>query len=222
MNIFLVFAHPEPQSFNGAMVRTAIAALEAAGHAVQVSDLYAQAFDPVSDRRNFTTVHDAAYFKQQAEELHATAHQGFAGDVEAELQKLAWCDVLIWQFPLWWFGVPAVLKGWVDRVFAMGRAYGSGRLYENGPFQGKRALLSLTTGGHAADYEPGGLQGELAGILRPLHRGMLQFTGFTVLAPHVVYGPARQSPQERAGALATWAARLPALAEEAPLEVGMY
>jgi putative NADPH-quinone reductase len=134
MNILLVFAHPEPHSFNGAMLRTAITTLQAAGHSVQVSDLYAQSFEPISDRRNFTTVHDAAYFKQQAEEVYATEYQGFMADVEAELQKLAWCDVMIWQFPLWWFSVPAALKGWVDRVFAMGRAYGSGRIYETGFF----------------------------------------------------------------------------------------
>jgi putative NADPH-quinone reductase len=222
MNVLIVFAHPEPQSFNGALVRTAVAALEAAGHAVQVSDLYALPFEPVSDRRNFTTSRDATYYKQQAEELYATEHDGFAADIETELQKLAWCEVMIWQFPLWWFGVPAVLKGWVDRVFAMGRAYGNGRLYENGPFRGKRALLSLTTGGGAADYLPHGLQGELAGILRPIHRGMLQFTGFTVLPPHVVYGPTRQSEAERTVALQAWAARLPGLAAEAPLEVGAY
>jgi putative NADPH-quinone reductase len=171
MNILLVFAHPEPQSFNGAMLRTAIATLEAAGHQVRVSDLYAQPFEPVSDRRNFTTVQNAAYFKQQREEVYATAHQGFALEVEAELQKLAWCDVMIWQFPLWWFSVPAVLKGWVDRVFAMGRVYGAGQIYENGVFRGKRALLSLTTGsGSPAEaYQPGGLQGDLLGILRPIH-----------------------------------------------------
>lgn len=222
MNILLIFAHPEPHSFNGAMLRTAVATLEAAGHQVQVSDLYAQSFDPISDRRNFTTVQDAAYFKQQAEEVYAAGHQGFVAEVETELQKLAWCDILIWQFPLWWFSVPAVLKGWVDRVFAMGRAYGGGRIYETGFFRGKRALLSLTTGGPAEAYEPGGLQGDLAGILRPIHRGMLQFTGFTVLAPQVVYGPARQSDEQRAAALAAWATRLPGLAAEAPLEVGDY
>jgi putative NADPH-quinone reductase len=224
MNILLVFAHPEPQSFNGAMLRTAVATLEAAGHQVRVSDLYAQPFEPVSDRRNFTTVQNAAYFKQQREEVYAAAHQGFALEVEAELQKLAWCDVMIWQFPLWWFSVPAVLKGWVDRVFAMGRVYGAGQIYENGVFRGKRALLSLTTGsGSPAEaYQPGGLQGDLLGILRPIHRGMLQFTGFTVLAPHVVYGPARLSMEERTAALAAWAARLPTLDKEAPLAVGTY
>jgi hypothetical protein len=48
---------------------------------------------------------------------------------------------------LWWFGLPAALKGWAERVFAMGRTYGGGHIDETGVFRGKRALLSLTTGG---------------------------------------------------------------------------
>lgn len=221
MNVLLVFAHPESQSFNGALLRTAIATLTEMGHVVRVSDLYAQAFDPVSDRRNFTTVYDAAYYKQTAEERYATEHQGFAADVEAEFQKVAWCDLMIWQFPLWWLSMPAVLKGWVDRVFAMGRAYGyasgDGKLGAQSAFQGKKALLSLTTGSSEADYQPGGLQGDLAPTLRPIHRGILHFTGFTVLPPHVVYSPARLSVTEREAALANWGTRLLGLEQEAPL-----
>jgi NAD(P)H dehydrogenase (quinone) len=222
MNVLIVFAHPEPLSFNGAMLRTAVATLEAAGHAVQVSDLYASAFDPVSDRRNFVSARYPDYFKQQREELHANEHQGYVPAIEAELQKLAWCDLMIWQFPLWWFSVPAALKGWVDRVFAMGQAYGADRIYENGFFRGKRALLSFTTGSSWADYQTGGLNGDLAGVLRPLHRGMLEFTGWTVLAPQVVYGPARLSEAEREAALAAWTTRLLALEQEAPFEIGAY
>lgn len=226
MNVLIVFAHPEPQSFNGAILRTAIATLTAAGHTVQVSDLYAEAFDPVSDRRNFTSVYDAAFYKQQVEERYACEHLSFAAGIEAEFQKIAWCDLMIWQFPLWWLSVPAVLKGWVDRVFAMGRAYGrasgNGQLHAQGAFQGKQALLSLTTGSGQADYQPGGLQGDLAEVLRPIHRGMLQFTGFTVLPPHVVYGPARQSAAEREVALASWAARLRRLEQETPLAVSTF
>jgi putative NADPH-quinone reductase len=75
MNVFLVLAHPEPRSFNAALTRTAVETLERAGHTTDVSDLYAMRFDPVSDRRNFTTVKDAAYYKQQAEEQHATQHE---------------------------------------------------------------------------------------------------------------------------------------------------
>jgi len=71
MRVFIVHAHPEPKSFSGAMTRAASAALRSAGHEIVVSDLYAMGFDPVSDRRNFTTVHDPDYYRQQAEEAHA-------------------------------------------------------------------------------------------------------------------------------------------------------
>ena len=88
MKIFLVLAHPESQSFNAALFRTAVATLRAAGHEVKTSDLYAMHFNPVSGRHNFTSVKDAAYYKQQMEELHATELGGFAPDVEAEIRKI--------------------------------------------------------------------------------------------------------------------------------------
>jgi len=222
MKVFVVYWHPEPQSFNHAMLTEAIRALGEAGAEVRVSDLREMAFDPVSDRRNFVSLKDPHYLKPQMEELHATEVNGFAPDIEAELQKLAWCDLMIWQFPLWWFGLPAVLKGWVDRVFAMGRTYGGGRMYEAGVFRGKRALLALTTGGPEATYLPDGLNGDLHGILRPIQRGMLQFVGFDVLAPHVVYAPVRMSDDERALTLARYARRLADIHTEPPIDVGRY
>ena len=159
MKVFIVLAHPERRSFNSAMFDTAVETLRGCGHEVATSDLYRMGFDPVSSRRNFTTVHDADYLKLQAEELHASEHAGFAPEVEAELAKMEAADLMIWQFPLWWFGLPAVLKGWVDRVFAMGRTYGGGHIYKTGKFRGRRALLSLTTGGPQPAYERGGFNG---------------------------------------------------------------
>lgn len=222
MKVLLIYAHPEPLSFNGAMFKTAQQFLLEAGHEVRVTDLYAMEFNPVSGRHNFTTLQTPAFFKQQLEELHATAEHAFVPAIAAEQEKLDWCDIMIWQFPLWWFGVPGILKGWVDRVFAMGRAYGQDKIYETGVFRGKKALLSLTIGGAREHYIPDGLNGDLAGILRPLHRGILEFTGFTVLAPHVVYRPARLSPEQRAQELLRWQERLKAIGEEAGIAVGKY
>jgi len=120
MRVFIVHAHHESTSFNSAMAREAVATLMAAGHEVVVSDLYKMGFNPVSDRRNFITVADPEHLSQQAEEAYASIHQGYAPDLQAEMDKLAWCDTLIFQFPIWWLGLPAILKGWVDRVFAVG------------------------------------------------------------------------------------------------------
>ena len=222
MNVLIVFAHPEPQSFNGALFETAIATLQAAGHTVVTSDLHRLGFNPVSDRRNFTTVQAPDFLKLQAEELHAAESHTFAPELEAEIAKVEAADLMIWQFPLWWFGVPAILKGWVDRVFAMGRAYGGGRVYDTGLFRGKRALLSLTTGGPEGAYAPGGFNGDIQAILRPIHRGMLEFTGFQVLAPQIHYSPVRVDPAQREAWLHAWAQRLQSIETEVPIKVGPY
>lgn len=222
LKVFVVYWHPEPQSFNGAMFNTACATLAGAGHEIRTSDLHAMRFDPVSGRNNFTTVKDAGYFKQQSEELHATEMHGFAPEIEAEIEKLEWCELMIWQFPMWWFGLPAILKGWVDRVLAMGRTYGGSRIYLGGVFRGKRALLSLTTGGPESAYVKGAFNGDIAAILRPIHRGVLQFVGFDVLAPQIVFGPVRMSDEQRGQVLAAYAARLQAIGGELPIDVGIY
>ncbi|WP_097459102.1 NAD(P)H-dependent oxidoreductase [Mangrovitalea sediminis] len=222
MNILIVHAHPEPRSFNGAMTRTALETLRDAGHSVTLSDLYALQWNPVSSRANFTTVANPDYLKPQAEEMLATEQDGFAPDIEAELRKLEAADLMIWQFPLWWFGLPAILKGWVDRVFAMGRTYGGGHIYDTGRFRGRQALLSFTTGGPAPAYQKDGFNGDIDAILRPIQRGMLQFLGFDVLASQQVFGPAHMDDAQRTQALADWERRLRAIESEAGIEVGRY
>ncbi|MBI5261339.1 MAG: NAD(P)H-dependent oxidoreductase [Bradyrhizobium sp.] len=222
MKMLLVFAHPEHQSFNGAMFQTAVDTLTAAGHEVATSDLYSMQFDPVSGRHNFLTLKNPDYFKQQLEEMHATETFGFAEDIEREMKKLEWCDLMIWQFPLWWFALPGILKGWVDRVFAMGRTYGGDRLYANGVFTGRRAMLSLTTGGPQQAYGKGGFNGDIHAILRPIHRGILQFVGFDVLQPHIVYGPVRLDQEQRTVLLAAYGSRLKHIGDERPFDVGIY
>ena len=221
MKVLIVYWHPEPKSFNHAMFEVARTALLEAGAEVKTSDLYAMNFDPVSDRRSFRTVFDPDFLKPQLEEIHATKVNGFADDLEAELQKVEWCDLMIFQFPLWWFGLPAVLKGWVDRVFAMGRTYGDGRYYETAAFRGKRALVSMTTGGPPASYIKGGMGGDAMDILRPIQRGMLQFVGFDVLAPQIVYAPAHIGDDERKRELQRYAERLRGIAGESPIDVGV-
>jgi NAD(P)H dehydrogenase (quinone) len=208
MRIFIVHAHHEPASFNGAMTREATVSLTAAGHEVVVSDLYAMGFDPVSDRRNFVTVKNTSRLKQQDEESYASAHDGYVPEIQAEMNKLDWCEVLIFQFPLWWLGLPAILKGWVDRVFAVGRAYGGGKYFDRGVFAGKYAMCALTVGGLFAAYSEIGLYGSIDAILFPIHHGIFGFVGFTVIEPFVVYGPSRLSHEQRVAFLARYRQRI--------------
>jgi NAD(P)H dehydrogenase (quinone) len=212
VRLFIVHAHHEPASFNSALTREATASLSAAGHEVVVSDLYAMGFDPVSDRRNFKTVKDPNYLKQQNEESYASENNGYAVELQAEMDKLAWCDALILQFPLWWLGLPAILKGWVDRVFAVGRTYGGGRYFNRGILAPRRAMCSVTVGGPADAYSSVGAYGPLDPILRPINHGILGFVGFAVVEPFVVHAPARMSQEGRVDCLRAYRSRLLSLA----------
>jgi len=208
MNVLIVYAHHEPSSFNAALLQVAASTLEEAGHRVTVSDLYAMKFDPVSDRRNFTTVFDPNRLSQQAEEAHASRHQTFAPDLASEMFKLRSCDLLIFHFPIWWLGMPAILKGWVDRVFALGVVYGGGRYFGNGVMRGKSAMCIVTVGGLENDYDGSSKYASIETVLYPIHRGILEFTGFEVLSPFVAYGPGRVGPAERRADLVALRARL--------------
>lgn len=197
----IVHAHPEPNSFCTAQMHEALRALQAQGYSVEVSDLYAMRWHAELGRADFAHQPDP-YFKPQAEQLKAVQGSTFAPDVAAELEKLRRADLLVFSFPLWWFSVPALLKGWVDRVFAMGAAYGGGvGTFATGPFRGKRALLLFTTGGPPQAYGAAGRNGELETLVFHIQHGMFYFVGFTVLAPVVSYAPARQSDEQRAAML---------------------
>ena len=194
--ILIIHAHPENQSFCSSLRTTANEHFSKMGYSVKESDLYAMRFDPIGDKNDFKELNDSKFFKYQMEQANAFNKELFTDTLKEEMDKLAWCDILIFNFPLWWFGLPAILKGWVDRVFAMGFVYGSGKgIYENGIFKDKTAFITMTTGGPEIAYN-GGKNGDLDTILFPIHHGMFYFTGMTVLPPFVCFGPARKTKEE--------------------------
>lgn len=216
-NVLIVHAHPEPKSFSSALARTAAETFTAMGYAVSISDLYAMSFSPASGRQNFQTVADPAYLKLQAEENAASQHGSFAPELEAEMRKLENCDLLVFSFPLWWFGMPAILKGWVDRVFAYGRIYGRGRWYEHGIGRGKQAFALLTTGSPATAFHRDGLHAPLDTILSPLYHGVFWFNGFSPLPPFVTWGAAHLTDAARGAELNRLRLRVQNVGAEDPL-----
>jgi putative NADPH-quinone reductase len=207
MKILILIAHPEPKSFNAAMYQIAIKTLQENGHEVKTTDLYQMDFNPVSGRQNFIGAKNAAFFNQQNEELSAYKSNAFANDILSEQDKVYWCDLMIWQFPLWWFSVPAILKGWVDKVFAMGRFYDNGQIYETGLLKGRKALLSITTGGPEKNYLRA-KYGSTSEILHPIQVGILEFVGFSVLPPEINFSIERITDEERQVVLEKWSSRL--------------
>ncbi len=92
-------------------------------------------FNPVATANDFASRRFPDALQYDREQKHAHEHCAFAPDIRAELDKLLRCDLLVLQFPLWWFSVPAIMKGWIDRVLVNGIVYG----------KGKRAMLATTT-----------------------------------------------------------------------------
>ncbi|MEO6743337.1 MAG: NAD(P)H-dependent oxidoreductase [Caldimonas sp.] len=119
-------------------------------------------------------------------------------------------------FPVWWFGVPAILKGWIDRVFALDVAYGGGHWFDRGAYRGKRVLIACTTGAKSDRFSDSGLFGPIDWVLHPLRVGTFNFCGFDTLAPFVGWAAAHRDEAGRRALLDEWAQRLAHIEHETP------
>ncbi|TQV83104.1 NAD(P)H-dependent oxidoreductase [Denitrobaculum tricleocarpae] len=187
MHAHIVHAHPEPTSYNGALTRAARESLSDRGCSVTVSDLHQMDFDPVEREVHYAERFDGNAFAALAEQRHAWEKGTLSKEVQDEIGKLQRADLVILQFPLWWHGPPAILKGWMDRVFVNGGLYTSRMRYDTGYFRGKRALISVTTGAPRDAFGPGSRGGDFDTMLWPLQYS-LHYMGFSVLPPFVSYG----------------------------------
>jgi len=182
-----------------------------------VSDLYAMKFKAVADADDYTTREDADYLRIDREQTWAHQHDTVADDVTTEQNKIARANLVILQYPMWWFSMPAILKGWADRVFTRGFAYLPGHKYDTGLLTGKRALVSVTTGTSAETYMPDGIDGALLDILWPVHNGLLRYSGFDVLPPFAAHMPGKLDHAERQTQLERYADHLRQIRTVKPL-----
>jgi NAD(P)H dehydrogenase (quinone) len=158
MNVLIVYSHPNPKSFNHALLEVVQSGLSSAGHTVQVRDLYAAPMKTALDIIDFSLI-------SQGE---------VPPDVEQEQKLLSWAEGLVFIYPIWWFGPPAALKGWIDRVFLGGFAYRVSADGIDGLLKHQKALVLNTTGGPEASYVASNSK-EI--IVRPFTDGTLKFSG---------------------------------------------
>ncbi|XP_046570990.1 ribosyldihydronicotinamide dehydrogenase [quinone]-like isoform X2 [Haliotis rubra] len=194
-NVLIVYAHPKPESFNGALLRKAVEVLSSKGHNVVVSDLYKMNFDPLVRLEDFS--------------VSDSGPSDVSRDVQEEVDKVERADLVVFQFPLYWSSFPAILKGWMDRVIQVisGFVRKTG-FYEEGDLRGKRALLSFTTGAPSIPVE------SLEAMLLPMQVGPLNMVGFDVLTPQVSLGVENGTEEKLKEYLADWAGRLSTVFEE--------
>jgi NAD(P)H dehydrogenase (quinone) len=182
-----------------------------------VVDLYAEGFDPRLTAADFTERAVPGRLQPMDEQAHAARTGTFAPDVAAHVERLLAADLLVLVQPFWWFSLPAMAKGWIDRVFANGVAYDyPGTPAWTGPLSAKRALAIFTSSYEESDFAAG-RAGSVDAILYPLLWGTLAYTGMQVLQPYVAYAADSVDEGTRAGYLAALRDRLAVIGDEQPL-----
>jgi NAD(P)H dehydrogenase (quinone) len=208
VHVLVLYAHPEPTSFTAALKDRAVQALTAAGHTVDVSDLYGEGFDPVGGRTDFTTTADPERFHYQSEQDHAHSQDGFCAEVAREQARFAAADMIVPVFPVWWGGMPAILKGWFDRVLAYGFAYVDGHRFDTGFYRGRLCQIGVVTGGTPRRFSADGTYGSIEQVMWPVTRCMIEYLGMEVLPTFVAYAAPRVDDNARVAFLDEWAERL--------------
>lgn len=158
MNHLFVYAHPRKESFNHAILETAVQALQEKGHEVIVRDLYEMEFQPVVSSNEILG--------------------GIGEDIVQEQEYLKWADVITFIYPIWWTGLPAIMKGYIERVFTYGFAYRYVKGEQMGMLKGKKAIIINTQGKSHAQYAASGMD---KALLLTSDKGIFEYCGIKVL-----------------------------------------
>ncbi|CAO2595720.1 Ribosyldihydronicotinamide dehydrogenase [quinone] [Lemmus lemmus] len=216
--VLIIYAHQEPMSLNGSLKNVAVEELSKQGCTVTVSDLYAMNFEPRATRNDITgALSNPEVFRYGIEIYEAYKKTALPNDILEEQRKVKEADLVIFQFPLYWFSVPAILKGWMDRVLCQGFAFDIPGFYDSGFLKvcslGIRISMDPYSGRKSVYKECGYDQ------FFPfcLQHGTLHFCGFKVLAPQISFGVDFSSEEERKVIVESWARRLKSIWKEEPI-----
>jgi len=170
MKVLIIYAHPRPQSFNHAILESFINGLSKAGHTYEVVDLYAVNFNPCLSENDFRTFSEGEV----------------PDDIRIQQEKVSWAEGIVFIHPVWWTGPPAILKGWVDRVFSLGFAYSidAKEGHVTGLLRKQKALVINTAGGTEEEAKMFGTTDALKKIEDDL---IFRFVGITNVEHAVFY-----------------------------------
>jgi NAD(P)H dehydrogenase (quinone) len=184
LRLLVVFAHPERSSFTGAVLDRFVDGACAAGHDVDVLDLYRSGFDALL----------------RSEDYAQFSGGSMPADVRAEQARVDRAEGLVLVFPVWWWSFPAALKGWFDRVFSQGWAYDFTPGRSRGLLADRPTLLIGIGGSRATTYRKYGYD---EAMRTQIDVGMLGYCGLRDVATVLLYesdddAPARRSFLDRA------------------------
>lgn len=161
MKHLIIYAHPNPNSLNHHLKHVLAEHLWDSGHKVKVRDLYQLNFNPVLS----------------IEDLAGQRKGLVADDVKQEQQFITWADSIIFIYLIWWTGLPAILKGYIDRVFSYGFAYRYDNGIQKGLLSGKQAIIVNTHGKSKNEYNQSGMD---KALLLTSDTGIYQYCGLEI------------------------------------------
>lgn len=168
MKTLIIYTHPNPKSFCAAIKETVEQELKSKNHEVRVRDLYQLNFNPILNADDFNQ-----FFQNQ-----------IPSDIKAEQNEIEWADNLVLVYPTWWINMPAMLKGYIDRVFTNGFAF---QVTENGAeglLKGKKTIIFQTTGQPEENLKPYNL---ISPMEISIENGTLAFCGIETVAHQFFY-----------------------------------
>jgi len=183
MKYLIVYAHPNPKSFNAAIRSMIEERLKAEGADVAIRDLYVIKFDPILKGDDFLLMKDGKA----------------SSDVQIEQRYIKESDVIVFIHPIWWFNMPAILKGYIDRVFIHGFAYAATSNGIEGLLKDKKVMIFNTTGGPLENYRDNGYG---AAVTKTIEDGIYRFSGMSIFSHKFFYGVPSVTDRERSEMLA--------------------
>ncbi|MBP3616148.1 MAG: NAD(P)H-dependent oxidoreductase [Alphaproteobacteria bacterium] len=177
VNILLVYGHPKtPTSFNFSLKEKLVSVLKSKGYNVLVRDLYEVSFNPLLSSEDLAKLHN----------------NEIPDDIKQEQEFIKNADVIIFIYPIWWAGSPAIIKGYIDRVFSYGFAY----MYRGNKVVGlltdKRAIVINSNGSPYELYEN---EGFYPAMRKVVDDGIFRFCGFNKIK-HIFFGGIMNKTQE--------------------------
>lgn len=177
MNHLIIYAHPNPKSLNASFKTEIFNYLTKKGNKVIIRDLYQNQFNPVLS----------------LEDLNGQRQGEVAGDVRQEQEFITWADIITFIHPIWWTGLPAILKGYIDRVFSYGFAYRYDKGIQKGLLKEKQAVIINTQGKSAEEYWESGMDKALS---LTSNEGIYRYCGLEI-KHHFFFAEAERADAEK-------------------------
>ncbi|WP_276965907.1 NAD(P)H-dependent oxidoreductase [Chryseobacterium sp.] len=141
MRHLIIYAHPNENSLNHHLLSTVVETLQSRNEEIIVRDLYTIGFDPVLSLADMQGQHMGE----------------ISDDVRTEQEHISWAERITFIYPIWWTGLPAMMKGYIDRVFSYGFAYRYDQGIQKGLLKGKKTVIINTHGKSHEEYEKTGM-----------------------------------------------------------------